>query len=115
MPNALTTSNTPNQEIHDPTLDAARQAVADARQNGDGIFDAKDPVQLMPFELRFLGRTSSDGATRTGPDRWIIDLSQATDLLLSPQRYAEIPNIEDRLFVNAEDAPNFVEPGWSRA
>jgi hypothetical protein len=28
------------------------------------------------------------------------------------QRYIEIPNVEDRLFVPAEYVPHFVERGW---
>jgi hypothetical protein len=31
---------------------------------------------------------------------------------MQPQRYIEIPNFEDRLFVPAEYVPLFVERGW---
>jgi hypothetical protein len=33
---------------------------------------------------------------------------------LPPHRYIEIPNVEDRLFVNDEHVPLFVEHGWQK-
>src|SRR5262245_42623897 len=101
--------------MHDATLDAARQAIRDARAHHDGIFTAGDPLRLLPFELRYLARTTTDGTSRPGPDRWVIDLSQPTEILLPPHRYIEIANMEDRLFVNSEDVAGFLEAGWQRA
>src|SRR4029450_1142602 len=39
-------------------LDAARNAVASARQNQLGIFAADNRLRLLPFELRYLARTT---------------------------------------------------------
>jgi endonuclease YncB( thermonuclease family) len=89
------------------TLREARESVAAARADGLGIFAADDPLQLEPFELRFL-------AGRRLPNRWLIDLSSDSDTLLAPERYAEVPNAEDRLWIPAEFVPLFVEKGWRR-
>lgn len=105
---------TPNQLIANASLDAARQAVGNARATGTGIFAAGNSLRLQSHELRFLARTD-DAGNRPGPDRWVIDLSQATDQLLAPQRYIEIPNIEDRLYVNEEHVPLFESRGWVKA
>lgn len=88
-------------------LRAARLAVRAARAEQRGVFDGADPLRLAPFELRFL-------AGRRAPNRWVIDLSSDSDVLLPPQRYIEIPNEEDRLYVPAEYVPLWVERGWRR-
>ncbi|MCC7244293.1 MAG: hypothetical protein IT269_01325, partial [Saprospiraceae bacterium] len=49
-------------------LNSARKAVAQAREMNLGIFDANEPLRVMPFELRFLSR-------KKAPDRYFIDLS----------------------------------------
>jgi endonuclease YncB( thermonuclease family) len=92
----------------DNALGAAREAVRAARERGLGVFEAQDPLRLQPFEMRYLSR-------RRPPDRWVIDLGEDDDLLVAPQRYHEIPNPEDRLFVPEEYVPLFVEAGWRRA
>lgn len=89
----------------DASLRQARDWTRAARQNSLGIFDPADPLRLLPFEVRFLGR-------RQPPDRRVIDLSRDDDVLIHPQRYFEIANPEDRLFVPDEYAPLFVEKGW---
>jgi hypothetical protein len=108
---------TPGQPINDPTFDRARQSVRDARAAHAGIFEAANPLALLPFELRFLARVTKRSAQqiRTGPDRWVIDLSAGNDQLLTPHRYTEIPYAEDRLFVPAEYTPLFIEKGWIRS
>ena len=85
----------------------ARSAVRSARSNQIGVFDAGDPLRIEAFELRFL-------AGRRAPGRWVIDLSQNDDRLLGPQRYLEIPNAEDRLFVSSQHVPLFEMRGWRR-
>lgn len=89
----------------DPALRAGRQAVRRARQQGLGLYDAHDPLRLLPFEVRFLAR-------RRPPERYVIDLGKADDLILGPQHYYRIPNPEDRLFLPAEYLPLFTAKGW---
>ncbi len=91
----------------DKTLKLARQWVRDARQQQTGLFDAQNPLKLEPFEIRFLAR-------RSPPGRWVIDLSKNDDVLIKPQEYHTIPNVEDRLFIPEEYVPLFVEAGWKR-
>jgi hypothetical protein len=81
--------------------------VKSAREQRIGIFEAEDPLRLEAFELRFLAR-------RRPPDRWIIALSKNDDVLIGPQDYHTLPNIEDRLFIPEEYVPLFVEAGWRR-
>jgi endonuclease YncB( thermonuclease family) len=115
--NLLDAVPAPGQPIADPSLDRARQSVRDARAAHRGVFEPADPLQLLPFELRYLARTSARGNERVrgGPDRWVIDLAAGDDRLLPPPRYIEIPNAEDRLFVPVEYVPLFVEAGWQRS
>src|SRR6266508_3536552 len=47
-------------------LEDARQAVRAARQKKIGLYEAADPLRLLPFELRFL-------AEGRPPARWVID------------------------------------------
>ncbi len=89
------------------TLRQAREWVRKARQQKSGIFDKVDPLRLQPFEVRFLAR-------RRPPDRWVIDLSKNDGLLIQPQNYYTIPDVEDRLFIPEEYMPLFVEAGWRR-
>jgi hypothetical protein len=73
-----------------------------------------DPLRLLPFELRYLARTTTGTSPhRSGPDRWVIDISTPTSDLLGPQRYIEIPYPEDRLWVNVDHVPLFIEHGWN--
>ncbi|MGH2687751.1 MAG: hypothetical protein ACRDKW_02950 [Actinomycetota bacterium] len=105
----------PGIPIEHAKLDRARRAVAQARHDGLGVFAADNPLRLLPFELRYLARTTGGtNRIRPGPDRWVIDLSAATRDLLAPHRYIEIPAVENRLFVNAEHVPLFVQHGWHR-
>jgi endonuclease YncB( thermonuclease family) len=90
------------------TLRQARQWVQDARTQGLGLFKCGDPLKLQPFELRFL-------AQRRVPNRWMIDLSKNNDVLIHPEEYYTIPNIEDRLFIPDEFVPLFVEKGWRKS
>jgi hypothetical protein len=74
-------------------------------------------LRLLPFELRYLARTTtySLNPSRPGPDRWVIDIAAGTGKLpLPPHRYIEILNVEDRLFVNEEHVPLFVKHGWQK-
>lgn len=91
----------------DKTLRSARKWVKDARRRNVGIFDAKNPLELEPFEVRYMAR-------RHPPDRWIIDLSKSDGILINPQAYYTVPDIEDRLFIPEEYVPLFVEKGWRR-
>jgi hypothetical protein len=91
----------------DKLLRRAREGVQRARRKGRGIFKLEDPLQLEPFEVRFLG-------DQRAPTRWVIDLSKNDDLLIKPQKYYTIKNQEDRLFVPEEYVLLFVEKGWKR-
>jgi len=91
----------------DRSLRQARQWVREARQNQVGIFDANDPLRLLPSELRFLSR-------RQPPDRWVIDMGRDDITLVPPQSYYTIQNIEDRLYIPTEFVPLFVEAGWQK-
>ena len=95
------------QTLLDRSLGRVRRDVAAARAAHRGIFHATDPLQLEPFELRFLSR-------RSGPSRWVIDLNADDGLLLRPENYYRVPHAEDRLFVSPEHVPLFVERGWKR-
>jgi hypothetical protein len=44
----------------------------------------------------------------------VIDLSKNDDVLIKPQEYYTIPNVEDRLFIPEEYVPLFVEAGWKK-
>jgi hypothetical protein len=101
---AVIEPGTANQ-IADQSLQAARTAFRQAREQHEGIYDAQDPLILEPFEVRFL-------AQRRAPNRWIIDLSKNDHVMLKPQNYHTIPNAEDRLFIPAEYVPLFVQAGW---
>jgi len=83
----------------------ARNAVAQARANGSGIFVADNRLRIHAFELRFL-------AQRRVPDRWVIDLGSVAPVLLKPQSYHTVAKVEDRLFVPADYVPLFQRAGW---
>ncbi len=82
----------------DDRLSAAREAVRQARKRHLGIFDARDPPMVLPFELRYPAR-------RGTPDRYILHLDEDEPRLRPPTRYFEIDNLEDRLFVEAHFVP----------
>lgn len=92
----------------DTELLMARHAVQQARQNHLGVFEMMSPCLLEPFELRFLSR-------REMPSRYVIDLSSDTDRMLPPERYFEVPNSEDRLWVSSIYVPLFQQHGWKIA
>lgn len=91
----------------DSKLADARMKVKQARADGRGIYDPTNPLRLEAFEVRFLSRQQS-------PSRWVIDLSKDDDILVHPQNYHSIPNAEDRLFINREHVPLFLQSGWVR-
>ena len=91
----------------DKLLRKAREWVRRARREGRGIFNPEDPLQLEPFEVRFL-------AGQRPPTRWVIDLSKNDDILIKPQKYYTIKNQEDRLYIPEEYVSLFVEKGWKR-
>lgn len=88
-------------------LRVAREAVAQARQSQIGIYASGNKLSLEAFEVRFLAR-------RQPPRRWVIDLSANDDILVHPQNYHSIPNSEDRLFLNTQHVPLFLQAGWVR-
>ncbi len=91
----------------DSALSQARQWVKTNRQQKRGIFQQNDPLRLEAFELRFLSR-------RIPPNRWVIDLGKNNDVLIKPQNYYTITNIEDRLFIPEEYVDLFIEHGWRK-
>jgi len=91
----------------DVMLRKAREGFRRARREGRGIFSSGDPLQLEPFEVRFL-------ADQRRPTRWVIDLSKNDDILIKPQKYYTIRNQEDRLFIPEEYVLLFVEKDWRR-
>ncbi len=89
-------------------LQAARKAVSDARTAKKGVFDATDPLILLPYELRYIARKDAHG-----PDRFVIDLGQnGSNTILKPEKYHKIKNYEDRLFIPKEFVPLFTTSGW---
>lgn len=106
--NAVIEPNKAKEEAdRDELLRKAREGVQRSRRKGKGIFNPEDPLQLEPFEVRFL-------ADQRRPTRWVIDLSKSDDLLIKPQNYYTIKNQEDRLYIPEEYIPLFVEKGWKR-
>lgn len=91
----------------DPALAKARQWVRDARARHLGVFDARDPLLLLPFELRFL-------AGRKPPQRWVIDLAGGRPELIPPQQYHTVADWEDRLFVPEEYVELFTAKRWKK-
>lgn len=89
----------------DISLSQAREFVKAAREQKLGVFDSQNPLMLEPFELRFLAR-------RVGPPRNVIDLTDDDPILLKPTNYYQIPNPEDRLFINPEHVLLFREKGY---
>lgn len=108
LPAAVPAPGTAHQLAEaESSLRQARAWVARARDQRVGLYEAADPLQLYPFELRFLSR-------RQPPDRWLLDLGRDDDVLLPPQAYFTVANPEDRLYVPSEYVPLFVEAGWRR-
>jgi endonuclease YncB( thermonuclease family) len=104
--NAVIEPNKAKEEAdRDKSLRKAREGFRRAREKGKGIFSPEDPLQLEPFEVRFL-------ADQRQPTRWVIDLSKNDDLLIKPQKYYTIQNQEDRLYIPEEYVSLFVEKGW---
>src|SRR5206468_12275817 len=111
---SITASVTPPQCVKSriaglPRLLDARQAAADARTNGLGVYssvDGQGPLRLLPYELRFL-------AGRRTPARRVLNLDPAIagtpqeHELLRPEQYFTIPKLEDRLFVDDHFVPLF--------
>ena len=90
---------------HESALRDARRWVAQARNDKLGVFATDGGLRLQPFELRYL-------AQRRRPNRWVIDLSSTGNLLHHPQRYFEIAQVEDRLYVSDDHVEMFVAAGW---
>ena len=89
-------------------LQDARKFVSDARTAKIGVFDAADPLILLPYELRYIARKNAHG-----PDRFVIDLGQSgSNVILKPEKYYKIKNYEDRLFIPKEFVPLFTTNGW---
>lgn len=88
-------------------MTAARAWVSAARTAGIGVFDQTNPLKLLPFELRFL-------AQRRAPNRWVIDLGTDDSVLMKPENYHKIANLEDRLFIPEEFVPLFGAKGWKK-
>jgi endonuclease YncB( thermonuclease family) len=84
-----------------------RNAVAQARDDGKGIFASNDPLRIHAFELRFL-------AQRRAPDRWVIDLGATDSTLLKPQNYHMVAKVEDRLFIPGDYVTLFEQVGWEK-
>ncbi len=91
----------------DAKLRQCREWVKAARKRKIGLFQAKDSLRLLPFEVRYL-------AQRRPPDRWVIDLASNESVLIQPQNYITVRNVEDRLFIPREYVPLFIEAGWKR-
>ncbi|QSI78418.1 MULTISPECIES: hypothetical protein [Niveibacterium] len=92
----------------DNRLKQAREWFRANREAGVGVFDTEDPLRLQAFELRYLTQ-------RKAPNRWVIDLSKADNLLIDPQRYYTVENPEDRLFVPDDYLELFLAKGWQIA
>lgn len=64
-------------------------AAEEARDQGRGIWNPSDPLELMPYEWRFI----NDG--RGGPDKYVADYF--TKKLYEPEYYTEI-EVQNRVF-----------------
>jgi hypothetical protein len=89
----------------DRRLSDARRFVSESRKAGAGIFDKAEPLLLLPFELRYLAR-------RSGPDRYVIDLSKNKPKILKPADYYLVSNVEDRLFIDEQFVCLFESKGY---
>ena len=89
-----------NQELR-----LARAHVKTARERHLGIFNAKSPLLLEPFELRFLSR-------RSLPSRYVIDLTSDSNRLIHPHNYFSVHHPEDRLWISSIYVPYFEKHGW---
>ncbi|MCA9047802.1 MAG: hypothetical protein KDA89_03690 [Planctomycetaceae bacterium] len=89
----------------DRELLMARRFVSNARSRHLGIYDSMNPLLLEPFELRFLAR-------RELPERRLIDLTSDSNRLIAPQKYFEVSNPEDRLWIPSIYVPLFEKAGW---
>ena len=94
-----------NKIKHDNKLQNSRMFVRQVREDKRGIFDNDKPLKLYPFELRFL-------AQKRLPNRWVIDLTKEDNILINPQKYYTIQNLEDRFFIPYRYVPLFIESGW---
>ena len=101
-PNQAKSQMEDNEEIS-----KARLAIEKARTNHLGVFDAMRPALLESFELRNLAR-------RSGPSRYLIDLTKNDNVLLHPLNYYTVPNSEDRLWIPSTYVPLFVDHGWQK-
>jgi endonuclease YncB( thermonuclease family) len=118
----------------DDILTNVRDSVKNARKNGLGIFEEKDRLMLLPFELRYLiDRYTFSGVTsqsitckkRNGSDsalddksskkplhRYVLDLSKLDNPELElPSNYYKI-ELENRLFVDEHFVPLFYAKGY---
>jgi endonuclease YncB( thermonuclease family) len=92
-------------------LQNAREAFKSARNRKIGVYQTDKELKLSAFELRFVSRIRN--GRKTGPDRYIIDLSSpGLNSLYPPADYHLIPNPEDRLFIPKEYIPIFKMFGW---
>ena len=105
---AVLTPGTAKSAMNDnEEISRARRAVETARSGHRGIYDAMQPALLESFELRNLAR-------RTGPTRYLIDLTKNDNVLLHPLNYHTVPNSEDRLWIPGIYVPLFVDHGWQK-
>lgn len=88
-------------------LRSSREWCRQARSDGLGVFNRSNSLVMEPFVVRFL-------AQRRPPSRWVIDLSKNDDVLIRPQNYYTIPNVEDRLFIPEDFVPFFIDKGWRK-
>jgi len=106
--NAVIEPKKAKEEVQrDALLRKAREGFRRARREERGIFNPEGPLQLEPFEIRFL-------AGQRPPTRWVIDLGKNDDVLIKPEKYYTIKNQEDRLYLPGEYVSLFVEKGWKR-
>ncbi|MGQ9647653.1 MAG: hypothetical protein ACUVWO_14095 [Thermodesulfobacteriota bacterium] len=107
FPDTIESNGDEAMEFQQGRTRKARAAFRRAGQEGRRLFNPVDPLELKPFEVRFL-------ADQRRPTRWVIDLSKSDDILIQPPKDSTVKNQEDRLSIPEEYVALFVEKGWHR-
>jgi hypothetical protein len=87
-------------------LKKARKYLENIRSGKNNtLFTGDNALKLLPFELRILER-------REKPFRYVVDLSNPEPIIIPPEDYFLIRNVEDRFFIPEEYLPIFEKRGY---
>jgi hypothetical protein len=73
--------------------------------NDNTLFTGENTLKLLPSELRILER-------RKKPFRYVMDFSNPEPVIIPPEDYYLIRNVEDRFFIPEEYIPIFEKRGY---